>query len=81
MFNMLGFSAKEQKDPEPLPCLRDPDYTSYDVKLEVGIQGEGMKEPHIVSRSNFKNMYWNTRQQLVHQVHPSLQGLQEVKIT
>lgn len=59
-------SAVAQTDPEPLPYLRDPDYTSYDVKLEVAIQSPEMKEPAVVSRSNFRNMYWNTRQQLVH---------------
>lgn len=59
-------SAIEQTDPTPLPYLRDPNYSSYDVKLEVAIRGEGMNEPHKVCSSNFSNLYWNARQQLVH---------------
>ena len=59
-------SAVEQKDPEPLPYLRDPDYHSYDINLEVYIKGEGMTGDALVTRSNFKNLYWNVRQQLVH---------------
>jgi fumarylacetoacetase len=59
-------SAGAQTDPEPLPYLRDPDYSSYDIKLNVGIATEGMKEPHNICKSNFKNLYWNVRQQLVH---------------
>jgi fumarylacetoacetase len=59
-------SAVEQKDPEPLPYLRDPDYHSYDINLEVYIKGEGMEKDALVTRSNFKNLYWNVRQQLVH---------------
>lgn len=54
------------QDPAPLPYLRDPDYGSYDVQLTVAIQGADMPSPAVVSRSNYKHMYWNARQQLVH---------------
>lgn len=33
---------------------------------QVGIQGDGMAEPAVVCRSNFKNLYWTVKQQLVH---------------
>ena len=55
--------------PPPLPYLLDPHYAtagSYDVALEVAIQGADWKEPQVITRSNFKHMYWNFRQQLVH---------------
>eukprot|EP00937_MAST-01D_sp_MAST-1D-sp2_P002775 g2775.t1 len=59
-------SAGVQDAPEPLPYLKDPNYGSYDVKLEVLIDGEDTTKPHTVSKSNFANLYWNVRQQLVH---------------
>ncbi len=59
-------SAKEQVDPAPLPYLVDPSYGSYDIKLEVTLQSEQMQAPHVISRSNFRHLYWSIRQQLVH---------------
>jgi fumarylacetoacetase len=38
---------------------------SYDIQLEVLIQPENSEET-VVSRSNFKYMYWNMAQQLAH---------------
>jgi fumarylacetoacetase len=38
---------------------------NYDIALEVAIQPEDALET-IVSRSNFKYMYWNMAQQLAH---------------
>ncbi|WP_136481269.1 fumarylacetoacetase [Cognatitamlana onchidii] len=38
---------------------------SYDIQLEVAIQPKGAKET-VVSKSNFKYMYWNMVQQLAH---------------
>lgn len=55
-----------QAEPKPLDYLQDPDYSSYDIKLQVLIQGDGMEEPHPVCTSNFLNLYWNAAQQLVH---------------
>ena len=59
-------SAGTQDDPVPLPYLRDPDYSSFDVQLSVAIQSLTMNEATVVSRSNFANLYWNAAQQLVH---------------
>jgi len=59
-------SAGSQDNPAPLPYLVDPNYGSYNVDLTVSIQGEDTTQPHVVSKSNFKNLYWNMRQQLVH---------------
>jgi fumarylacetoacetase len=59
-------SAKQQTDPVPLEYLQDPDYSSFNVNLQVAIQGEGMDKPEVVCKSNFANLYWNATQQLVH---------------
>jgi len=59
-------SAQEQVDPKPLEYLQDPDYSSFNVNLQVAIQGEAMEKPEVVSESNFANLYWNATQQLVH---------------
>ena len=37
----------------------------YDIKLEVGIQSPNMEAPATITRSNFANLYWNVKQQLV----------------
>lgn len=59
-------SAGKQDNPEPLPYLRDPKYSSYDIKLEVALQNEALKEPAVVTRSNMKYLYWTIAQQLTH---------------
>jgi len=55
------------QDPEPLEYIKDPNYSSgtYDIKLSVAIQPENRK-PSTVTNSNFRHLYWNMRQQLVH---------------
>jgi fumarylacetoacetase len=55
-----------KQDPEVLPYLRSRGDWSYDIQLEVSIQGAKMTSPHIVCRSNAKNLYWNFLQQLAH---------------
>jgi len=51
--------------PEVLPYLRYQGLKNYDVSLEVSIKPTGFEES-IVTRSNFKYMYWNMCQQLAH---------------
>lgn len=50
----------------PLAYIADPDYRSYNIDLSVGIVPEGGAEESNVGRSNFKNLYWTIKQQLVH---------------
>lgn len=45
--------------PEPLPYLRDPLNYSYDVELNVTLKTPQMSEATLISRSNFKYMYWS----------------------
>lgn len=63
-------SAGTQSDPEPLPYLRDPTYSSYDIDLEVDLITPGSNglpgRQTTISRTNFRHMYWNMKQQLVH---------------
>jgi len=55
--------------PAPLAYLADPAYAtagSFDLALDVALQGAAWPAPAVIARSNFKHMYWNFRQQLVH---------------
>ena len=54
-----------QQTPEVLSYLKYEGKKNYDIQLEVSIQPEHGTET-IVSRSNFKYMYWNMVQQLAH---------------
>lgn len=51
--------------PEVLSYLKFDGLKSYDINLEVAIEPENAQET-IISRSNFKYMYWNMAQQLAH---------------
>lgn len=53
-----------KQNPKVLPYLAYQGKKNYDIELEVVI-GEG-KNATVVSRSNFKYMYWNMCQQLAH---------------
>jgi len=59
-----------RQEPQPLPYLRSTEEWNYDVWLLVELQTQKMREngvrAEIVSRSNFKYMYWNMAQQLAH---------------
>jgi fumarylacetoacetase len=43
----------------PLPYLRDPNNYSYDVELNVTLKTPTMSEAALISKSNFKYMYWS----------------------
>ena len=60
------FKTKGPKqEPTPLPYLQQKGKHSFDINLEVAIQPENT-EPTVISRSNFKYMYWTMSQQLAH---------------
>lgn len=67
-FACSSSSGAAQTDPKPLPYIDDPNYAtgSYDINLDISIQGADDSEASVISRSNLKHMYWNFRQQLVH---------------
>jgi fumarylacetoacetase len=53
------------QDPEVLSYLQFEGNKSYDIHLEVAIEAPTCPE-QLVSKSNFKYMYWNMSQQLAH---------------
>jgi fumarylacetoacetase len=58
-------TASPVQEPEPLPYLRGKAET-YDIQLEVSLQSAKMQEPQIISKSNFRYLYWTMAQQLAH---------------
>jgi fumarylacetoacetase len=54
------------QDPEPLPYLRAPNDFSYDIQLEARLQTGKSDSSHIITRTNFQNLYWSIAQQLAH---------------
>ncbi|PET68651.1 fumarylacetoacetase [Priestia megaterium] len=58
--------AGPDQEPEPLPYLRTNKPSSFDIHLEVNLQGEGMKNSKTISTSNFRYLYWSMAQQIAH---------------
>ncbi len=54
-----------EQSPTPMPYLQQKGAKAFDINLEVAIQPENAEET-VVSRSNFKYMYWSMAQQLAH---------------
>src|SRR5437764_8653717 len=64
---------RDEDDPQPLDYLSDDTNRKFggiDINLEVFIQTEKMRneniEPHLLSRSNMKDLYWTIGQMLTH---------------
>ncbi len=53
------------QNPTPLPYLQQKGKHTFDINLEVAIAPEN-GTPTVVSKSNFKYMYWSMSQQLAH---------------
>jgi fumarylacetoacetase len=54
------------QNPAPIEYLKAKDNFSFDIKLEVSLQTEHQKERFVISKSNFKYLYWSMFQQLAH---------------
>ena len=54
------------QDPAPLQYLQAKNDFTFDVELEARLQASSMKEPHVITRTNFQNLYWSISQQLAH---------------
>jgi fumarylacetoacetase len=54
------------KDPEPLPYLRAKNDVTFDIQLEARLQTSSTDPPHLITRTNFQNLYWSIAQQLAH---------------
>jgi fumarylacetoacetase len=55
-----------KQDPEPLPYLRAKTDFTFDIQLEAKLQTAKSKSPHVITRTNFQNLYWSISQQLAH---------------
>jgi len=53
------------QEPAPLPYLQQKGKHAFDINLEVYIKPENV-DSKLVSKSNFKYMYWSMSQQLAH---------------
>lgn len=58
-------TSSPTQDPEVLDYLKFEGNKNYDIQLEVSLQPENSDE-NLISKSNFKYMYWNMTQQLAH---------------
>ena len=54
------------QDPEPLPYLRLANDFTFDIQLEAQLQTAKLKDPHTITRTSFRNLYWSISQQLAH---------------
>ena len=54
------------QDPEPLPYLQAKGDFTFDIDLEAHLQTSSMDAPHVITRTNFQNLYWSVAQQLAH---------------
>ena len=54
------------QDPAPLSYLRAAQDFVYDIQLEARLQTSKMETPHVITRTNFQNLYWSIAQQLAH---------------
>lgn len=56
------------QDPPPPAYLGNPggERSTFDIPLEVALKTAKLNSPHVISRSNFKYLYWSMAQQLAH---------------
>jgi fumarylacetoacetase len=56
---------RPRQDPQPLPYLRSPERYAYNIELEVTLKPQ-TGASLVVTRSNFRYLYWDILQQLAH---------------
>ena len=54
------------QEPSPLPYLLQSGAHNFNLDLEVALKPQGAQSATIISRTNFKHMYWSMAQQLAH---------------
>ncbi len=55
-----------RQDPLPLSYLDRANDSTFDIHLEAHLRTDAMREPHVVTRTNFQNLYWSLAQQVAH---------------
>jgi len=58
--------AGPEQEPSPLPYLRTEQPCAYDAHLEASLQGAEMEAPAVITRTNFRRLYWSICQQVAH---------------
>ncbi|CAI9755096.1 unnamed protein product [Fraxinus pennsylvanica] len=59
-------SDSPKKNPPPFPYLAEKISKNYYISLQVSVKPAGEENTCIVTRSNFKHLYWTITQQLAH---------------
>ncbi|EPS61403.1 hypothetical protein M569_13391 [Genlisea aurea] len=59
-------SHPAEQIPPPFPYLTEKEPKHYDISLQVSIVPSGEQHESVVTRSNFKHLYWTITQQLAH---------------
>lgn len=54
------------QDPPPLSYLKARADFLYDIQLEARLQSQKMDAAHVITRTNFKHLYWSMAQQVAH---------------
>lgn len=55
-----------EQDPPALRYLTEKNRITYDIPLQVALRPEGDSKASVISKSNFKYLYWTVCQQLAH---------------
>eukprot|EP00163_Fabomonas_tropica_P026649 TRINITY_DN4989_c0_g1_i2.p1 TRINITY_DN4989_c0_g1~~TRINITY_DN4989_c0_g1_i2.p1 ORF type:complete len:429 (+),score=111.82 TRINITY_DN4989_c0_g1_i2:30-1289(+) len=60
-------NGPDQSDPQVLPYLQEQQPSAYNIDLKVHLQNEtDIKEPQLISHTNYNTMYWSPRQMIAH---------------
>jgi fumarylacetoacetase len=59
-------TPRPEGDPAPLPHLTWADDRAFDITLDVWLRSDKMRQPMLVSRGSFRDMYWTFAQFVAH---------------
>ncbi|HEY2092346.1 MAG TPA: fumarylacetoacetase [Thermoanaerobaculia bacterium] len=59
-------TPRAEGDPAPLPYLTSASDRAFDITLEAWLRSDKMRQPMLVSRGNFRDMYWTFAQLVAH---------------
>src|SRR3989440_1211226 len=54
------------QDPAPMSYLKRANDFTFNIQLEAHLQTKTLAVPHLITRTNFQNLYWSIAQQLAH---------------
>lgn len=56
----------ESQDPAPLAYLASAKNSTFDIHLQAALRTDAMRDAHVITRTNFRNLYWSPAQQVAH---------------